>query len=173
MVKNHWARNTSALTDPQSCAVCPSEAQCHCCPPPPTSLTQTETKQAPMLALQATSRVTVGFKKKIFNGICVQIICYNKNIQNVHNTKIFRNKHCSLCFLLFPTYSSPGGGGWGGYSMLGTVFLRQRSVVLSGQPWEQHEGLQERASAAPGNLHYLQTKLDPGGGSGLGEQWLP
>lgn len=32
--------------------------------------------------------------------------------------------------------------------------------MLSGQPREQHEGSQEMASAAPGNLHYLQAKLD-------------
>lgn len=64
-------------------------------------------------------------KKKIFNGICAQIICYNKNIQNVHDTKIFRNKHCSLWFFFFSTYSSPGGRETG--VGLGS-FLRQRNI---------------------------------------------
>lgn len=68
--------------------------------PLPPTLSQ-RWKQVPTTALQATSGTPNGFKKKIFNGIGAQIIRYNKNIQNIHNTKIFRNQHCGLCFLLF------------------------------------------------------------------------
>lgn len=37
--------------------------------------------------------------------------------------------------------------------------------MLSSQHWEQHKRCHERASMAPGNLHYLQTKSDTGGRS--------
>lgn len=124
-------------------------------------------KQAPMPALQVMSPRTTGLKKKeIFNGICAQIICYNKNIQNVHDTKIFRNKRCSLCFV--STYWRPGGK-----ISVGQFFKAEENRCFPARPWEQHERCQQRAATAPRNQHYLPTKLDTGGRAGLGEQQLP
>lgn len=108
-------------------------------------------------------------KKKIFNGICAQIICYNKNIQNVHDTKIFRNKHCSLWGFFFHLLQSWGQGDrcWAGQFFKAEEYWS--FPASTGNMNDARKGF----STAPGNQHYLQTKLDTAGRSRLGEHGLP